>query len=135
MKNLLNKLRQRLSGCCGPDALSAFLITLSAVFVLAAYFPRLRWRRFAAVLLLVFALYRMLSGNRQKRSAENRLFLDIRKKIKDRFALRVKMVKEYRTHRYLRCPSCRAVLRVKRDKGQHTVACPHCGSRFDTVIR
>ena len=135
MKNLLNNLRQRHSGCSGPDAFSAFLTVLSMVFAALSRLPRMRWMQFLALLLLAFALYRMLSSDRTRRTAENRRFLGVWKRLGDWCALRVKMVREYRTHRYLRCPSCRARLRVKRVKGRHTVACPHCGGRFEATIR
>ena len=135
MNNLLSKIRQRLSARYGADAFSAFLIALGAVFVVVSRLPHMGWSRIIALAFVVYSLFRMLSANRPARYAENRRFLEIGKKVRDRCALRVKMVKECKTHRYLRCPGCRATLRVPRVKGPHTVACPHCGNRFETVIR
>ena len=135
MNDFLNKLRQRLAGRNGADAFSAFFIALGAVFVVVSRFPHLKWMRVLALFCVLYALFRMFSSDRSARSAENRRFLETWKKFRDWCALRVKMAKEFKTHRYLRCPGCRATLRVPRVKGTHTVACPHCGNRFETIIR
>ena len=35
-----------------------------------------------------------------------------------------------KTHRYFRCPQCRATVRVPKGKGQIRITCPHCKHQF-----
>ena len=67
---------------------------------------------------------RMFSRNISKRRAENEKFCGF-------FKLRHNMYRDRKTHVYRKCPKCRAVLRLPRAKGKHTVVCPRCRNRFE----
>ena len=56
--------------------------------------------------LMILAIYRSLSRNTYKRYQENRKFLQIFDRLKDR------------QHRYFDCPKCRQMVRVPRGKGK-----------------
>ena len=75
----------------------------------------------ALVYLLIF---RMFSRNIAKRRAENEKFCGF-------FKLRKNIYRDRKTHVYRKCPKCRAVLRLPRSKGKHTVVCPRCKERFE----
>ena len=68
--------------------------------------------------LLGWALFRTLSRNTYKRYQENRKFLQIFDRLKDR------------QHRYFDCPKCRQTVRVPRGKGKIAISCPKCGEKF-----
>ena len=73
---------------------------------------------------LVFAaFYRMMSRNIYKRRKENEKFTSIFKLIRNRF-------RDRKTHIYRKCKHCRAVLRLPKARGKHTVVCPRCKTRF-----
>ncbi len=68
--------------------------------------------------LMIWAIVRTLSRNTYKRYQENRRFLQIVDRIKDR------------QHRYFDCPKCRQMVRVPRGKGKISITCPRCKEKF-----
>lgn len=68
-------------------------------------------------------IFRAFSRNVVKRRRENERFFGFFKLLKNRF-------KDRKTHVYRKCPKCRAVLRLPKAKGKHTVVCPRCSERF-----
>ena len=79
---------------------------------------------FALSLLLIFVIFfRMFSRNIQKRRRENDKFCGF-------FKLRRNKFRDRKTHVYKKCPHCKAVLRLPKAKGKHTVICPRCKNRF-----
>lgn len=89
----------------------------------------------SALILPVVALLRVFSTNSVKRGIENRKYLDIRKKAADFFKLSSRKFKERKTHKYYKCSNCSAQLRVRREKGEHTLVCPKCGKELHVKIR
>lgn len=69
-------------------------------------------------ILMFLAIFRTLSRNTYKRYQENRKFLQIFDRLKDR------------QHRYFDCPKCRQMVRVPRGKGKISITCPRCKERF-----
>jgi DNA-directed RNA polymerase subunit RPC12/RpoP len=73
---------------------------------------------------LIFAIFgRMFSRNIEKRRRENQKFCGF-------FKLRRNKFRDRKTHVYYKCPRCKAMLRLPRAKGKHTVICPRCQNRF-----
>ena len=68
--------------------------------------------------LMFWAIFRCMSRNTYKRSQENRRFLMIFDRLKDR------------QNRYYTCPRCRQTVRVPRGKGKIAITCPKCKERF-----
>ena len=68
--------------------------------------------------LMGIAIFRTLSRNTYKRYQENRKFLSLLQRCKDR------------EHRYFSCPRCRQTVRVPRGKGKIAISCPKCRERF-----
>ena len=68
--------------------------------------------------LMIWAICRTLSRNTYKRYQENRKFLQIFDRLKDR------------QHRYFDCPKCRQMVRVPRGKGKIAITCPRCREKF-----
>ena len=75
--------------------------------------------------LVVIICYRMFSKNIAKRRRENEKFCNF-------FNLQKNKWRDRKTHVYRKCPSCKAVLRLPRAKGKHSVVCPRCKNRFTT---
>ncbi len=87
---------------------------------------------FVAIAAIILGVYRMMSRKLPARRAE---YLWFRSKISDpvkgffkRIFLRIKQGK---THRFFRCPSCRQTVRVPRGKGRIRIKCPRCGNTFE----
>ena len=68
--------------------------------------------------LMIWAICRTLSRNTYKRYQENRKFMQIFDRLKDR------------QHRYFDCPKCRQMVRVPRGKGKISITCPRCREKF-----
>ena len=68
--------------------------------------------------LIAWSFFRMLSRNTYKRYQENRKYLQLVERIKDR------------EHRYYDCPRCRQPVRVPRGKGKIAITCPKCREKF-----
>lgn len=68
--------------------------------------------------LMIWAIFRTLSRNTYKRYQENRRFLMMLNRLKDR------------QHKYFDCPKCRQPVRVPRGKGKIMISCPKCGEKF-----
>ena len=68
--------------------------------------------------LMIWAIVRSLSRNTYKRYQENRKFLQIYDRLKDR------------NNRYFNCPKCRQTVRVPRGKGKISITCPRCREKF-----
>lgn len=68
--------------------------------------------------MMILAIFRCLSRNTYKRYQENRKFLTLRDRIRDR------------QNRYFSCPKCRQVVRIPRGKGKVSITCPKCREKF-----
>lgn len=68
--------------------------------------------------LMIWAICRTLSRNTYARYQENRKFLQLVNRIKDR------------KNRYFNCPKCRQMVRVPRGKGKISITCPKCKEKF-----
>lgn len=138
MRNLMQKFAIFMQGRYGTDKLNAFL---SIVFLLLWFVNIFVFNVVASIILgllelalIALVCFRTFSCNITKRSAENRKFLSIYNAIIGWFKLTYKKFKDRKDFRYLKCPVCKAQLRVKNKKGMHTVRCPRCGSEFDKKI-
>jgi len=118
-----NFFRQFMQGRYGTDKLNLALLGAGLVCsILSAIFS---W--FAAVRLLFtllsyiclfWVIFRCFSRNTYKRYQENRKFLLLFQRLKDR------------EHRYYDCPRCRQQVRVPRGKGKISITCPKCREKF-----
>ena len=68
--------------------------------------------------LMIWAIVRSMSRNVYKRYEENRRFLMVIDRIKDK------------DHRYFDCPKCRQPVRVPKGKGKIAITCPKCKEKF-----
>ena len=120
--NLANGIRRFMAGRYGHDRLNMALLGFGLVLTIVTMFIQNK----AAVLLLTLvysvilyvSLFRCFSRNTYKRYNENRKFLLMVDRIKDR------------THRYFACPKCRQTVRVPRGKGKIAITCPKCREKF-----
>ncbi len=120
-------LRRFMYGRCGVDQLNMFL--LSAVVVLSVVSVILSLvggvctligmlLNLLSYLVLLWYLFRFLSRNLEKRIQENRRFLSLFSRVKDR------------QNRYYRCPNCKQTVRVPRGRGKICIKCPRCNEKF-----
>ena len=109
-------------GRYGHDRLNVALLVLGVVLSIVSMFLRnklvLLILNLGSYALLFVALFRCFSRSTYKRYNENRRFLLMIDRIKDR------------AHRYYICPRCRQTVRVPRGKGKIAITCPKCREKF-----
>ena len=122
----MNKIRQWfrwfMTGRYGTDKLNIALLVAALVLCIVPMFLN------GSVLSLIFtlgsygltgyAIFRCFSRNTYKRYEENRRYLRLVDRLKDR------------QHKYFSCPRCRQTVRVPRGKGKIAITCPKCKEKF-----
>lgn len=145
MKNFFNnlgvKFQRFMYGRYGVDELyrGLFWIYLSTI-LLGVILGSTIDRRISSIVsilglgIIIFAFYRVFSKNYEKRRMENQKWLVFENKIKKEFRLIKDKWKFRKTHIFRKCPKCKAVLRLKKQKGKHNVKCPHCQTNFEVKV-
>ena len=115
-------LRRFMEGRYGTDRLNMAILgaglvaSLLSVMIRVAPLNLIFWA--LSYGLMIWAIFRTLSRNTYKRYQENRKFLQVFDRLKDR------------QHRYFDCPKCRQMVRVPRGKGKIAITCPRCREKF-----
>lgn len=112
------------------DELGQFLSLLTIVVMLIGIFVSPIVYA-AAILILAYEYYRMLSRNIAKRAGENAAYLRFRGRVAGWFSIRKQRFTLRKTYHFYTCASCRQKLRVPKGKGNVVVTCPRCGMRFE----
>ena len=123
-------LQKFMSGRRGADELSMALLIAGLILSLLSGILRLNILYFLGLALYVFAIFRMLSRNLEKRYAENAAYLKLWQGASSntkQFFNRMKNMKKYR---YFKCPECKSRLRLPRGVGEVTVTCGKCRHAF-----
>lgn len=127
LKNrFMNSFRRFMFGRNGIDQLSVVLMLSSVLLMIVSCLLKSSLFSVVAYLPAVFGLFRAYSKNLTARRQENRAFRRTLKKIKDAASLLFCMVRDVKTHRYFRCPSCGQWLRVPKGRGTIDVTCTKC---------
>jgi len=116
-------LRRFMMGRYGTDKLNMVILGVGVVLCVVSLF--FRWQPMVALILtvsayvlMVWAIFRTFSRNTYKRYRENRRFLMLLDRFKDK------------EHRHFDCPKCRQPVRVPRGKVKIAITCPKCRERF-----
>ena len=114
--------RRFMMGRYGTDKLNMALLTAGLVLSLVSIFIKLPLINLALTVIsygfLFLVIFRSLSRNTYKRYQENRKYLMLLQRLKDK------------EHRYYDCPRCRQQVRVPRGKGKIAITCPKCKEKF-----
>ena len=134
MMRFKEKLIRFMYGRYGNDNLNRFLIILAFILaVVNIFIPNIIISSINLVLLII-CIIRIFSRKLDARRKENARYMKISNSITRKFKLIKNKFKDRKTHVYKKCPACKAVLRLPKRKGIHTVVCPKCHNRFDVKI-
>ena len=121
----MNKIRQWfmkfMMGRYGSDKLNMVILGVAVAMALISLFLPAPVNVVLTALyygLTIWALFRCFSRETYKRFEENRKFLLLIDRIKDR------------QHKHFNCPKCHQPVRVPRGKGKIAITCPRCKERF-----
>ncbi|MCI8540367.1 MAG: hypothetical protein HFE68_04630 [Erysipelotrichaceae bacterium] len=124
-------LQRIMYGRYGGDELNVFLITLFIIATILNLFIHWPYMIFVYILLLVLCYARMLSRNIYRRRAENAKFMKLYAPLRNWWKDKKDRFRDRKTHKYFRCPQCGQRLRVPKGKGEITITCSKCRTRFD----
>lgn len=127
----MQQFRKFMEGRNGSDQLLFALLIIYWPFSLAARFTGIRIFDSLALACLVFAIFRFLSKNKDRRRAENQQFLQLWQPFARWAGQYLRRIREFKTHRYFKCPGCNQTLRLPAGKGKITIRCPKCDTTFD----
>ena len=109
-------------GRYGTDKLNIALLTVGLVVSLGCMFIKAPLVNLILTVIsyafLFTVIFRSLSRNTYKRYQENRKYLMLLERFKDK------------EHRYFDCPKCHQQVRVPRGKGKIAITCPKCREKF-----
>ncbi len=112
------------------DQLSRCLSYVVLVLIILTFFLRSNVIYTVALLGIVYIYFRMFSRNISRRSAENQKYMKIHYKFMSRFNKVRARIKDSKTHRIFKCPSCGQKIRVPKGKGRISIKCPKCRIEF-----
>lgn len=117
-------------GRYGTDQLNNALLAFGLILIIVGIFAKSSVLSVLVWMLLILMVFRSFSRNYYKRRMENDKFLRIWNKIKAKFFLSIRRIKEIKAYRFRKCRYCKAILRLPRKVGRHTVQCPCCHNEF-----
>jgi hypothetical protein len=126
----MNQFRKFMYGRYGFDQLSQALIMTSLIISLAGSIFRISIGIYLSYILIVYAVFRVISKNISKRSQENYKFINIINSLKKKFYNSKHTTTGTKTHKYYKCPQCKQTIRVPRGKGRIRITCPKCKAEF-----
>ena len=135
MMNWKDKLRYGMSrmlyGRYGMDELGRFLwVAVIVLLIINLFVPTLILTALPLIV-LIWMYARFFSKHYDRRRAENARYLKLRAPLRRSFSTLYLRLRDGRNYRYYDCPGCHQRLRVPKGKGQITVTCPKCHTKFD----
>lgn len=128
----MNWLKKFMYGRYGSDQLSLALLIFSILLTFIARIARLPLLSLFSYIPLGLCIFRMLSRNINKRSMENYKFSMLISPVYAWFVKTRRRLAELKTRKFLKCPQCKAELRLPKGKGRIIVTCPKCRNEFMT---
>ena len=125
-----DKIYRFMQGRYGTDDFYKFLFWVALIGIVINWFFKSQLLSFAVTLILVYAMYRVLSKNHSARYAENQRYLQATAKFRYWFDQQKKLMEERKYHHIYTCPKCRQKIRVPKGKGKIMIRCPKCHHEF-----
>lgn len=125
-----NTIQYFMQGRYGIDRLGIFLIITGFAMTFLAGIRPLGILAFPSLAVIIFAYVRIFSKNHEKRRRELMKYERAAGKARERFSLMKRIFAERKTHKHLRCKTCKTRLRVPRGKGKIEITCPKCRTKI-----
>ena len=114
--------RRFMAGRYGTDKLNMTILGIGLIACIVSMFVQLWPLNLCLTLfsyvMMSWAIFRCLSRNTYQRYQENKKYLNLVGRLRDR------------QHRYYTCPRCRQQVRVPKGKGKIAISCPRCKEKF-----
>lgn len=136
MSRFLQKLRAYFYGRYGIDDLSKFMLILGLALAILSWIRPLRFISILSVILYVLVWLRLLSKNYAARRRELMIYEKVTAPIRKKILYFKNRWKYRKTHVYLKCPNCKATIRISRpaEKKKVRINCPRCKKPFEKQL-
>ncbi|MGI6239208.1 MAG: hypothetical protein ACOYI5_06230 [Christensenellales bacterium] len=119
-----------MQGRYGADQLSRVALYVGIAFLLLSWLTPLKIFSYLGLAIYFWVLFRMFSKNAERRSAENRWFLNATSGMRKSASQARNRAKNSKQYKYFRCVKCRSWLKLPRGVGKVTVTCGKCKHQF-----
>ena len=123
------KMMRFMQGRYGVDQFNRFLMIVSMVLLVVSMFGA-DVCYLLAIVIMVYAYYRMFSKQIYKRSGENQKYLQYEWKVKGWFGKKKNEFQQRKTHHIYKCPNCKQKIRVPKGRGRIAITCRKCHHEF-----
>ena len=130
MNGFKDKFARFMYGRYGMDQLSRNLSLICLVLLVITMFSRSNVLYAIALAGIIYTYFRVFSRNISKRSEENEKYLSFNYKVVGKINRIKYIIKDNKTHKIFKCPSCSQKIRVPRGKGRISIKCPKCRIEF-----
>ena len=130
MNGFKDKFARFMYGRYGMDQLSRNLSLICLVLLVITMFSRSNVLYAIALAGIIYTYFRVFSRNTSKRSEENEKYLSFHYKVLGKINRIKYIIKDNKTHKIFKCPSCSQKIRVPRGKGRISIKCPKCRIEF-----
>lgn len=124
-----DKLQRFMIGRYGNDRFNQFLMIVAIILLTLSLFGA-DLCYLLAVVVMLYAYFRMFSRQVYKRSAEKQKYLQIEMKVRGFLQKKKKEFAQWKDYHIYKCPNCKQKLRVPRGKGKIAISCRKCGTEF-----
>lgn len=126
-----NWLQRFMYGRYGVDQLSFAILLLAILLTFVNMFVGFPYMNFLYLALLAWCYFRIFSRNIVKRRRENDKYMKFYGPIRSWFQDKKDRFRDRKTHKYFKCPNCKQRLRVPKGKGNISITCSKCKTKFD----
>lgn len=123
-------IRKMMVGRYGVDRFALAIVTVSVLVSLLGQMLEFLLLSALAMILAVWAAYRMLSKNIDQRKKEERIFMAYANNIRSFFTGSIRSLQDSKTHHHYKCPECSQKIRVPKGRGKIAITCPKCHTEF-----
>lgn len=128
------RLARFMQGRYGIDQFTNFLVFSALIMVVIEMFIKIPFvhllLNILSVAAIMYAYFRILSRNHNKRYAENERYMRYHNGVKFFIARQISHMQQRKTHHIYKCPQCRQSIRVPKGKGRIAITCPKCHTEF-----
>ena len=126
MNGFKDKFARFMYGRYGMDQLSRNLSLICLVLLVITMFSRSNVLYAIALAVIIYTYFKVFSRNISKRSKEKEKYLSFHNKVVGKINRIKYIIKDNKTHKIFKCPSCSQKIRVPRGKGRISIKCPKC---------
>lgn len=130
MEHFKERFNRWMAGRYGSDQLSLALLIVCVILMVCTRPFHLPFIRLLPIIPLFLCYFRIFSKNKYKRQQELFKFIRFYTPIQKHINVKLRHLKERKTHRFFKCPKCKQNLRVPKGKGNICITCPKCHTDF-----